>query len=138
VDDARHRRLGFVSAHAVNEIIVPVTTATNDATVMRSAGLVPPVLAVIAAGLLVVSLLSAFISVHVPRVGDSSSYRCSPIRTAIGGDEPTSSPCSPHVQGRLGVATLAGVGAGAFGLLAFGVEVAFRRAENAGDPLDED
>ena len=107
----------------------------NPATVSGVTRLVPLVLAVIAAAFLIVSVLSAFLDVRVPRIGDSASYRCSPIGSAIGLDD--TGDCTSHVRPRLAVATISGVSGGLFALLAFGLEVGFNRSAKAGRASDD-
>lgn len=85
------------------------------------------VLVSLASLLLVVCIAAAIAPVHVPRVGDSASYECSPIRADPGPDS-GGSECARRVQGRLIVATLAGFGAGLLALTALGVHVGARRA----------
>ena len=87
------------------------------------------VLVAVASGLLVVCVVAAVAPVHVPRVGDGVGYDCSPIGGDSNPDQTEGSgTCAARVRGRLTVATLAGFGAGLFGLLAFAVEVGAHRA----------
>jgi hypothetical protein len=105
------------------------TRTAKELTAGTSLNLVLIVLVAVASVLLVICVVAAVAPVHVPRVGDSVSYDCSPI----GGDNNPDATegagtCAARVRGRLTVATLAGFGAGLFGLLAFGVQVGVHRA----------
>ena len=86
--------------------------AVREARAPRSTAVIPALFAVLALALLVVALACAFIPVHVPNLGDTAPYDCTPIEAG----------CGDHVDGRLRSATFAGMGAAVLGLLAFATE----------------
>jgi len=87
----------------------------------RSARAVPYVVALIAAASLVLALAAALVEVRVPRLGDGSAFRCSPLGTVVAPDETVD--CASHVHVRLAVAAVAGIGSGIFGLLSFVIAI---------------
>src|SRR4051812_1662783 len=88
---------------------------------------VPTIFAALAFVLLLAGLAFAVVHVSVPRDGDTSAYTCAPL-----GNSAPPSNCAAHTHGRLVLSTLAGLGAGLMGLVAF---VAERQMRNAN--LDE-
>jgi hypothetical protein len=104
---------------------------THTANYMRTASLRVAVIILVAVAsvLLVICAVAAVAPVHVPRSGDGVGYSCSPIGGDSNPDQTEGSgTCAARVRGRLTIATLAGFGAGLFGLVAFAVEVGENRA----------
>jgi len=87
--------------------------------------IVPVVLGVLSAAILVLAMALVTLTVRVPPVGDSSSYRCSPIESAFAG-APTGPDCAPHIRGRLAEAGLAGIAGGVLGLVALVVALGLK------------
>lgn len=90
----------------------------------QSARLAPLMLAIVSVALLVAAAALAFSPVRVAE-GDTSPYRCTPLTA---GTSDATLDCREHVHGRLVASTLAGVGAGIVGLLAFGTELVIQRS----------